>query len=82
MELTQTQRKLLYIWCIEDGLSINYGRLSLCDLRNFRHSSIRYNRKYQVHCDDKRYPYSKIYEDLDSAVSKFMEIKLCVKKKS
>ena len=75
MELTQRQRKDLYLWCLQEGLTLNYGKATLCDLRNFRHSAVYNDRRYQVHCDDNRYPWSMIYDDAEAAVTKFMEIR-------
>lgn len=80
MNLTKKQEMSLYAWCMEMGLSIEYGKLSLCDLRNFKYSNVRYNRCYQVHCDDKNYAWSMIYDDLESAITKFMELKTKVKR--
>lgn len=75
------EKKEIYEWCINEGLNLSYGKLSLCDLRNFRHSMIYDNRKYQVHCDDPKYLWSKIYDELEPAINKFMEIKMRIKKK-
>jgi hypothetical protein len=74
-ELTQEQKVNLYMWCLDQGVSLEYGKLSLCDLKNFRHSNIRDDRRYQVHCEDVRYPWSMIYEDMHAAVIKFLELK-------
>lgn len=76
MKLNKQQRKSLYAWCLlTENINIEYGKLSLCDLSNFRHSSVYNNRKYQVHCEDPTYPWSKIYDELGPAIEKFMEIK-------
>lgn len=80
MELNNTQKKMLYLWCLEENLSISYGRLSLCDLRNFKYSDVKYNRRYQVHCEDSRNSFSAIYDDAEIAVNKFMELKKCVRR--
>lgn len=80
MELTTKEEISLYAWCIKQGLSIQYGKLSLCDLRNFRYSHVKNDRKYQVHCDDHQYEFSGIYEDLKPAIVKFIELKKKVKR--
>ena len=78
--LTHVQQKNLYAWCIEEGNSIQYGKLSLCDLRNFQYSDVYDDRKYQVHCDDQKFPCSKIYNEIGPAIEKFLEIKKKVKR--
>ena len=80
MNLTKQQEKSLYAWCMEMGLSIEYGKLSLCDLRNFKYSDVYNNRCYQVHCEDKTYPWSMIYDQIEPAITKFMELKTKVKR--
>jgi hypothetical protein len=80
MSLTQSQRINLYAWCLEEGVSLEYGKLSLCDLRNFRHSSLKDNRRYQVHCEDHTYPWSMIYEEVEPAIIKFLELKTKIKR--
>lgn len=72
--LSHNQKKELYKWCILDGSSVQYGKLSLCDLRNFKYSNVFNNRQYQIHCDDNKYNWSKIYDSLESAIEKFIEI--------
>ena len=80
MKLNKQQLQQLYKWCLEEGLSIEYGKLSLCDLANFRHSMVYNNRRYQVHCDDTRAPFSSIYDEMEPAINKFMELKRKVKR--
>jgi len=75
MNLNKEQTKALYAWCLKEGLSVDYGKLSLCDLRNFRHSTLYDNRRYQVHCDDDRCMWSMIYDEVGPAIEKFMELK-------
>lgn len=79
MKLTKDQEKSLYAWCMKTGLDISYGKLSLCDLRNHRHSQINHNRRFQVHSTDQNCPWSMIYEDIEPAINKFMELKTKVK---
>jgi hypothetical protein len=78
--LSKDQEKNLYSWCLHEGVNLEYGKLSLCDLRNFRHSQIRNDRRYQVHCDDATWAHSMIYDNVASAVSKFIELKSKVKR--
>lgn len=80
MELSKKEEISLYAWCIHQGLSLQYGKLSLCDLRNFQYSQVKNNRKYQVHCDDYQYSFSGIYEELQPAIVKFIELKSKVKR--
>jgi hypothetical protein len=80
MKLTKSQEVFLYEICIDEDISLQYGKLSLCDLRNFRYSDVKNDRKYQVHCDDYKYPWSMIYDELKPAVRKFVELKEKVKK--
>ena len=80
MNLTKKQEMSLYAWCLQMGLNIEYGKLSLCDLRNFRHSHVKHDRCYQVHCEDKTYPWSMIYDTMRPAIIKFMELKKKVKR--
>jgi len=80
MRLTHSQRKQLCAWCLEEGMSLEYGKLSLCDLRNFKHSDVYNNRRYQVHSDDSKYSFSMIYDSEKSAIEKFLELKTKVKR--
>jgi len=65
-----------------DGVELTYGKLTLCDLTKY--SAFRGTRRYQVFCDDNkirdekgRTGYYKVFQtqDIDKAVSKFLEIK-------
>jgi hypothetical protein len=80
MKLDNNQRKALIAWCMEEELSIEYGKLSLCDLRNFRHSSVYQDRRWQVHSEDSKYPWSMIYDELGPAIEKFLELKRKVRR--
>jgi len=80
VKLTHKDKKSLMAWCLREGLSIEYGKLSLCDLRNFRHSAVYDNRCYQVHSNDGRYPYSCIYDSVEPAIEKFLELKRKVRR--
>jgi hypothetical protein len=79
-EITHKQIKSIYRYIIEQGNSLQYGKLSLCDLVNFYYSNVKRDRRYQVHCDDNKYPWSKIYDNLDSAIEKFLEIRKRIKR--
>ena len=80
MRLNHQQRKQLVAWCLLEGLSIEYGRLSLCDLRDYRHSIIFDDRRYQVHSDDKKHPWSGLYDEMEPAIEKFLELKQQVRR--
>lgn len=80
MSLTKSQQTNLYAWCLHEGVSLEYGKLSLCDLRNFRHSDLKDSRRYQVHCEDHNYPWSMIYDEVEPAINKFLELKAKVKR--
>ena len=69
------QEKNVYLWVLAKGIDLNFGKLSIADLRNYRHSTLKNNRFYQVHCDDSKLPWSAIYDNPSSAVNKFMELK-------
>jgi hypothetical protein len=80
MKLNDKQRRMLYAWCMEEGLSIEYGKLSLCDLSGFRYSQLSMNRRWQVHSDDSKHSWSMIYDELEPAIEKFLELKQKVKR--
>lgn len=60
-------------------IDINYGRLSLCDLNNYKVQNFISNKKYQVHSDDRNFKFSKCYENLDEAVDVFINLTRKVK---
>lgn len=66
--------------CINLGIDLQYGKVSLCDLRNYRYSNVKDQRRYQVHSDDYKNIFSKIYDDLDDAVYRFIDLKSKVTK--
>jgi len=74
MILTKKQEIMLYEWCISQGVNLQYGKVSLCDLRNFNYSQVYNNRRYQVHSDDPKCQWSMIYDELKPAVQKFVEL--------
>lgn len=65
----------LYEKVLEDGSSVECNRLSLCCINDYLRSSGIRGIKYQVDCDDYRFKFSQLYEDLDKAVAKYVEIK-------
>ena len=79
MKLNKQQEMSLWAWCLELGVDVNYGKLSLCDLRNHRHSQLRDDRRFQVHSEDRDYPWSMIYEEIEPAINKFMELRTKVR---
>ena len=80
MQLTLQQEMLVYEYCINQGIDLQYGKLSMCDLRNFRHGELKSDRRYQVHSDDPGNPWSMIYSELRPAIMKFIELKKRVRK--
>ena len=62
---------VLYKDVLSLGVALQYKSLCLSDLRQFNVNSLK-DRKYQVHQDGK---FSQIYDSLDDAVSKFIELK-------
>lgn len=80
MNLNHQQQKEVYAYCLDEGISIQYGKLSLCDLMNFYYSNVYKDRRYQVHCDDHKNPCSMIYDEKGPAIEKFLELKKKVKR--
>lgn len=73
---------------ILNGIDLQYGKLTLCDLSHYRCGHYRPGRyKYQIYCDDQRVRdgktngcYRLYYENrLDDAIKKFLEIKEKIK---
>jgi tRNA G26 N,N-dimethylase Trm1 len=65
----------VYTTVLEDGSSVECNRLSLCCINDYlRNSGVR-GIRYQVDCDDYRFKFSQLYEDLEKAVKKYVEIK-------
>ena len=57
------------------GCAIEYKNVSLCDLRHFLPQFRgRLNGVYQVHSDNKKNLYSKLFYDINEAVDKFNKI--------
>ena len=74
-QLNNKERKMLIQWCMDENMTLEYGKLTLCDLRNFRYSQLYMDRRWQVHCEDSRCPWSMIYDELEPAIEKFLELK-------
>ena len=59
---------------IDDGRHVDYKSVSICCINDF-YQSVSGKIKYQVHCDDNKYKFSKLYTNLDIAINKFMAIR-------
>jgi len=59
-------------YCVEHDMSVNYGKLSICDLS--LSSGYKGNRKYQVYMETKQ-RFAENYTNLGDAVTKFIELK-------
>ena len=58
------------------GCAVEYKNISLCDLRQVLNHYRGYTSGvYQVHSDNSRCKFSKIFKDIDEAVDKFIELK-------
>jgi hypothetical protein len=62
--------------CVLGDMSVNYGKLSICDLSNS--SGYKGKRKYQVYLETKN-RFAENYLSLDDAVNKFLELKETIK---
>lgn len=60
---------------IENKYTVQYKDLSICDLREYLPDRKSNGYDYQVHCDNKKYSFSHLYNELDIAVDKFVGIK-------
>ena len=60
---------------LESGHTVDFGRLTICDLGNFSATRKSLKRRYQVECTDARLRFSEIYETLELAVDKFCGIR-------
>jgi hypothetical protein len=58
---------------LEDGEYEEWNSLSICCLNDF--CTTRGGIKYQVHCEDSRYRFSRLYSNYNDAISKFLNIK-------
>ena len=63
---------------LEDGCSIEYMDISLCDLKNYVPWYKRQNKSvYQVHSNK----FTEVYNHIDPAIEKFIELKTAKAKK-
>jgi len=58
---------------LENGGYEEWKALSICCLNDFH--TVRSGIKYQVHCEDNRYRFSRLYLNYNDAISKFLNIK-------
>ena len=61
-------------YVVQQKYNLSHKGLVICDLREHLPNRISNNYDYQVHCDDKDFKFSHIYNDLDIAVDKFILI--------
>lgn len=59
---------------IDSGRHVDYKDLSICCINDF-YALVSGKIKYQVHCDDNKHKFSKLYTNLDIAINKFMSIR-------
>jgi hypothetical protein len=55
--------------------AVQFKDLTICDLREYLPDRKSNGYDYQVHCDNKKYSFSHLYNNLDIAVDKFIGIK-------
>ena len=65
----------IYKKVIIDGSAVECNRLSLCCINDYLKFASNKDIKYQVDCDDYRFKFSKLYNDVNDAVEKYIEIK-------
>ena len=58
---------------LDDGGYEEWKTLSICCINDFH--PVRTGIKYQVHCEDGRYRFSRLYDNCNDAISKFLNIK-------
>lgn len=62
-------------WLVSNKYTVQFRDLSICDLREYLPDRKSNGYDYQVHCDNKTYSFSHLYNELDIAVDKFIGIK-------
>lgn len=67
---------------VEQGFSVEYGPLTICNLGDYVATRIPLERKYQVFSTDRRVRCEEIYVRLDVAVDKFMGLKMMLDKRN
>lgn len=68
------QEKMI-TWAIQNKYTVQYKELVICDLREYLPDRKSNGYDYQVHCSDKNYLFSHLYDNLDIAVDKFIGIR-------
>ena len=58
---------------LSNGMYEEWNSLSICCINDFY--TVRSGIKYQVHCEDNRYKFSRLYSSCTDAISKFLDIK-------
>lgn len=58
---------------VNDGVELTYGKMTLCDLSKYQ--LFRNKAKWQLYCSDNRESHYHVYESLDEALIKFLELK-------
>jgi hypothetical protein len=61
-----------------DGSSIEYKKISICNIKNHLKTFNNYRPLYQVHSDNPKMKFSDLYNNLDDAVDKFFDIRIVV----
>lgn len=61
-------------YLVQQKYNLSYQGLVICDLREHLPERVSNGYNYQVHCDNKDFKFSHIYNDLDIAVDKFILI--------
>jgi hypothetical protein len=79
--ITIQQQAGIIGYMIQEGIDLQYGKVSLCDLTNYKYSEVRHNRRFQVHSEHPKHPWSMIYDELGPACMKFLELKKKVGKR-
>lgn len=67
---------------VEQGFSVEYGPLTICNLADYVPTRIPLEKKYQVFSTDRRVKCEEIYVRLDVAVDKFMGLKMLLDKRN
>ncbi len=68
-----------YMSVVYAGCIVTYKNITLCDLTDqVPYLKSRQNGMYQVHSDNSKIKFSEIYQNIEEAVNKFIELKLQV----
>lgn len=63
---------------IEDGGSIEYQKIGICNIKNHLKTFNNYRPLYQVHSDNPKFKFSDLYNNIDDAIDKFFDIRTVV----